>query len=283
MRKTYIAVAVSLAAGFATAAIVLRSNDAQPDVDSIVTGDYFDQSAETSERIRALELAVAEERNARQLIEEELMALFDEIDSLRDAAEQQADPEGQQDVAAAGLPDAARDEVRSRFRSRNIRSSEEARTAALLDAGFSLDRADWIMRREDELRLEALQARFEAQRSGDMQAMFNANNSSESRLREELGDTDYEQYLDAYDRPTSVIVSSILDSSPGQRAGLQAGDQIVSYDGQRVFSYSDLNNQQLQGNAGESVVVDLVRDGTPMQIVLPRGPIGIQAGRFNRR
>lgn len=283
MRKTYIAVAVSLAAGFATAAIVLRSNDAQPDVDSIVTGDYFDQSAETSERIRALELAVAEERNARQLIEEELMALFDEIDSLRDAAEQQADPEGQQDVAAAGLPDAARDEVRSRFRSRNIRSSEEARTAALLDAGFSLDRADWIMRREDELRLEALQARFEAQRSGDMQAMFNANNSSESRLREELGDTDYEQYLDAYDRPTSVIVSSILDSSPGQRAGLQAGDQIVSYDGQRVFSYSDLNNQQLQGNAGESVVVDLVRDGAPMQIVLPRGPIGIQAGRFNRR
>lgn len=283
MRKTYIAVAISLVAGFATAAIVLRSNDAQPDAGGTAAGDYFDQSAETNERIRALEAAVAEERNARQLLEEELLVLFDEIDGLRDDAEQQADRQGGQGVAEAVPLDAVPDEARRRFQSRNSRSSEEGRTAALLDAGFSPDRAEWIMQREDELRLEALQARFEAQRSGDTQAMFTANNLSESQLRSELGVADYEQYLEAYNRPTAVTVSSVLDSSPGQRAGLQAGDQIVSYDGQRVFSYSDLNNQQLQGNAGEAVVVDLVRDGTPMQIVLPRGPIGIQAGRFRRR
>lgn len=280
MKKIHIAVAVSLVAGFAAAAIVLRGNEPLPDVSPVTAGDYFDQTAETGERIRALEVAVAEERDARQLLEDELLVLFAEIDELRDDTEEQ---EGRQQVATAEPLDAARDEDRRRFRSRNTRSSAEARTATLLDAGFSPDRAAWIMQREDELRLEALQARFDAQRAGDVQAMFNANNESEGQLRAELGDADYEQYLDAYNRPTSVTVSSVLDSSPGQRAGLQAGDQIVSYDGRRVFSYSDLNNQQLEGNAGESVIVDFVRNGTSMQIVLPRGPIGIQAGRFNRR
>ena len=66
-------------------------------------------------------------------------------------------------------------------------------------------------------------------------------------------------------------------------AGLQPGDQIVSYDGARVFNYGDLNDQLLQGEPGESVIVDILRDGAPMQVVMPRGPIGITAGRFRRR
>lgn len=128
-----------------------------------------------------------------------------------------------------------------------------------------------------------MQARFEAQRAGDMQAMFAANSRSESGMRSVLGDLDYERYLQAYGRPTTVGIGAVIESSPGQVAGLQAGDEIVRYDGQRVFSYSDVNNQQLQGEPGESIVVDILRDGVPMQIVMPRGPIGIQAGRFRGR
>jgi len=94
-------------------------------------------------------------------------------------------------------------------------------------------------------------------------------------LRQELGDYEYERYLVANNRPTSVGVGTVLESSPGQVAGLQPGDQIVSYDGQRVFSTVDLNQQTMQGVPGESVVVDFLRDGVPMQVVVPRGPIGI--------
>ncbi len=75
----------------------------------------------------------------------------------------------------------------------------------------------------------------------------------------------------------------MLESSPGQRAGLQRGDAIVRYDGQRVFTYGDLNAGQLQGMPGESVVIDILRDGMPMQLVMPRGPIGIEPRRSWRR
>jgi len=128
-----------------------------------------------------------------------------------------------------------------------------------------------------------MQARFEAQRAGDAQAMMDANRIAEGRLRGYFDESEYGQYLEAYGRPTTVSVGAVIQSSPGQLAGLQAGDEIVRYDGERVFSYSDVNRAQLQGEPGESVVMDIVRDGTPMQIVLPRGPIGIQAGRFRGR
>ena len=62
-------------------------------------------------------------------------------------------------------------------------------------------------------------------------------------------------------------------------AGLQPGDQILRYDGQRLFSMSDLTQQTMQGEAGVNVAVDIMRDGIPMQVVLPRGPVGISGRR----
>jgi hypothetical protein len=35
----------------------------------------------------------------------------------------------------------------------------------------------------------------------------------------------------------------------------------------------------MQGDPGVSVAVDIMRDGVPMQVVLPRGPVGVSAGR----
>jgi len=275
MRVLYIGATVILTAGFAAAAIVLNKNEPEPVSNTRAETARVtpDQSAPLEERLRALEAAITEERAARQLLEEELLIIFTELDSLREVPTQAEEPA----VAAAEQRDARRAEL-FRQRGGSERSTEDG-TAALIDAGFSPDRAAWIQQREDQLRVEAMQVRFEAQRAGDMQAMFTANNRSESMLREELGDREYEQYLEAYSRPIAVTVGSVLESSPGQVAGLQPGDQIIRYDGQRVFSYSDINDQQLQGEAGESVVVDILREDAPMQIVMPRGPIGIQAGR----
>ena len=94
-----------------------------------------------------------------------------------------------------------------------------------------------------------------------------------------MGDADYERYLEASDRPTRVSVSSVIESSPAQSAGLWPGDEILRYDGERVFSMTDLTRQTMEGEAGESVVIDVMRDGTLMQVVLPRGPVGITGGR----
>jgi S1-C subfamily serine protease len=114
-------------------------------------------------------------------------------------------------------------------------------------------------------------------------SFFQGRTAASDALRNELGDADYERYLDASSRPTSVAVSGVLDSSPAQRAGLQPGDQIVRYDGKRIFSMSDLTRRTLEGQPGEQVVVDILRDGVSMQVAVPRGPIGISGGRrFSR-
>ena len=98
-------------------------------------------------------------------------------------------------------------------------------------------------------------------------------------LRAELGDAEYERYLDASGRSTNVAVSSVIESSPAQSAGLQPGDEIVRYDGERVFSMTDLTRQTMVGEPGETVVIDIMRNGNIMQVVMPRGPVGITGGR----
>jgi predicted metalloprotease with PDZ domain len=155
------------------------------------------------------------------------------------------------------------------------------RRDAMVEAGMAPDRADYILRRESEMRFESMQAVYEARNSGEP-LEFNRNFNADAMLREEIGDTEYEMYLEANNRSTSVGITSVMASSPGERAGLQAGDEIVGYDGERVFSTSELIQQTMAGGDGD-VVVDVMRDGSAMQIVLPRGPIGVEIGRFRGR
>lgn len=268
MNKSVIAIMATFLAGFAIAAILLSTPDPEQ-------ADYFDQSAAADDRIRALEAAVAEERNARQLLEEELQILFSEVEQLRDgrdATEEQR--------AAAARENRERMEV---FRQQRFGASHQDSVSRLVEAGFTPERAQWLQRRESELQMQAMQARFDARRSGEPWNPFDPAFNPASVLRAEIGDPQYEQYLQANGRPTEVSVGNVLESSPGQRAGLQPGDQIVRYDGNRVFDVSDLNQQTMLGEPGESVVVDIRRDGIPMQLVMPRGPIGVSTARYAGR
>ena len=63
---------------------------------SVDPGAYFDQSAAIDDRIRALEAAVAEERNARQFLEDELQILYAEIEQLNDERSAQDERDEQQ-------------------------------------------------------------------------------------------------------------------------------------------------------------------------------------------
>ena len=75
MKAISLVLAVVLAVGLAAAAFTLK--EPHPAViGETGPGDYFDESAAIEDRIRALEQAVAEERDARQLLEEELQVLY---------------------------------------------------------------------------------------------------------------------------------------------------------------------------------------------------------------
>ena len=273
--KKLLAVIAAVALTAVAGAMLLDTGPARApegSADSALTASGFDSTAADRERIRSLETAVSEERAARQLLEDQLFAVIEEVDRLSRDGE-------------TGVPGAETQPVEMPARAfsflpgaRNPAATER-RMAALVAAGFSEDEAARILRRESELRMQAMQTRFEARISGERIDPFDPQVDPRTMLREELGDTQYERYLEANNRSTSIAINSILESSPAQAAGLMPGDRIVNYDGQRVFSVGDLNRQTVQGTPGENVVVDIVRDGAPMQVVMPRGPLGIMAGR----
>jgi hypothetical protein len=275
MNSRIVVIALSLVAVVAAAAVVFSVREPLPNESATaIPSSYFDQSAATEDRVFALEAAVAQERNARLLLEEELQALYDELDQIRsgsDEVSEELDAEVQQQ----------REAMRERAERFRAGDTAQGRADMLIEAGFSPDRAAWIMQRESELQMDSMQAMFDARQSGERPDRSRLD--PDQALRAELGDVEYEQYLEANGRSTSVAVGSVLESSPGQRAGLQSGDQIVGYNGQRVFSYGELSEQTMSATPGQSVVVDIVRDGVPMQVVVDAGPIGISNRGFRGR
>lgn len=156
--------------------------------------------------------------------------------------------------------------MRARMRERGLER--------LVVAGFSRERAEWIHRRTEELQVQVMQAQYDAQRSGRPgQAQADVQQS----LRAEMGDVEYERYLAATGRPTEVQVTGVLASSPAERAGLQAGDQILSYDGKRVFDMRELNRLTREGTPGEPVTMEVKRHGQTLQVTVPRGVLGTTA------
>ena len=278
MKKQVIVIGAMLAAGVAVAAVIIGmpSGDEMP---GEFANSGFNEAASLEERVQVLELAVSAEREARQLLEDELFILYEVIDELESSSGvgREPGPPGNDSAESSGPADTL-GELREVTRG-SRRNDTERRRAALPKAGGSPDRADWILQRESELRMEAMQARFEQMRSGEPAGPLDRPVSPESLLRREIGDAEYEMYLDAGNRPTSVNVGQVLASSPASSAGLQPGDRITHYDGERVFSTYDLTRQALEGQSGENVVVNIVRDGMPMQVVMPRGPLGISTRR----
>jgi hypothetical protein len=225
-------------------------------------------------RLAALEQALDAEIEQRAALEQRVAELATQLEALEGLPRMAAAR-----AAAGGAapdPEAARADVRRRVAERDA-AGERRAVERLTAAGFAPDRAEWIVRREEQLRMQALQAQYDATREGRALAPGEAL-GSERTLRVELGDADYERYLTATGRPTSVGVRDVLASSPAETSGLAPGDEIVSYDGKRVFDMRELNALTLEGRAGESVIVEVRREGRTLQLVMPRGPIGIMGG-----
>lgn len=95
-------------------------------------------------------------------------------------------------------------------------------------------------------------------------------------LREEIGDEAFDQLLYATGRTNRVVIEEVLRDSPGARAGIQSGDVVVSYDGRRVFRAGELKNATTEGEIGDRVTIDVLRDGEAIRLYAQRGPIGVK-------
>lgn len=221
------------------------------------------------------ESVVALDRRVRQLTME--------VEALRAARAQQgeAGSAGEPGERFAGRPEIT-EEMRQRFAERGgnppdmaaMRERQQQRDLdRLVQAGFTPERAQWIARRTEELRVAQMEAQFEAQRSGQRVQVVDPDQA----LRKEMGDAEYERYLTATGRPTEVRVMDVLASSSAERSGIKPGDEILAYNGTRVFDTRELNALTMAGTPGQTTIVEVRRNGQTLQVSVPSGPLGVTA------
>src|SRR5512138_1257337 len=71
------------------------------------------------------------------------------------------------------------------------------------------------------------------------------------------------------DRVGGVVISDVYQGGPADRAGIATGDVIVAVDGQPVNDVQSLRFRVATGMLGESLELDVVRQGRPLTAELP--------------
>ncbi|MDJ0850587.1 MAG: PDZ domain-containing protein [Myxococcota bacterium] len=152
---------------------------------------------------------------------------------------------------------------------------------ALVAGGVSPYDVERLREAFDASEMDLIELENEARREGwfRTQRYWEALRDLRVGLREDIGDEAYDQLLFATGRNNRVVIDEVLRDSPGARAGLQPGDVLISYDGRRIFKAGELKKATTQGQLGDRVAIDLLRDGERRRIYLERGPIGTKLDR----
>jgi hypothetical protein len=163
------------------------------------------------------------------------------------------------------------------------RVSEPRGKARLIAAGIDTSTAEWVQQKLDKNQLDELYLQNQASREGwlntpryhkqrrEIQQRFDA-------LRAELGDETFDRLLYGVGRPNRVLVSDVMQGSPAEQIGLNPNDAILFYDGKRVFSSAELQGLTKGGDPASWVLVELMRDGKPVSLYVPGGPLGVRLG-----
>lgn len=230
----------------------------------ILQSDPGDLSAEQlAQVVESLVRTIDEEISERQVLEEEIDRLRNEVASLR---------------TRMGIP--TEDDIRSRMRGVDEQTRERMLEQNLIDSGFTRAEIETVERLVAEAAMEQIALDDRARREGWLntpQYFEEANALADTGdvVRDYLGDDGFDRYLYSVGTPNRVAVGSVIETSPAEQAGLRPGDVILSYGGQRVFQTGELIEMRSAGNSGEPVSLVIVRDGQRMQLTIPRGPMGV--------
>ncbi len=151
----------------------------------------------------------------------------------------------------------------------------------LTASGISPDIADDILRRMSQQDYRRLELQNLMQRSGSNKRRQYSNelrelNRNKISLRSEMGDETYDQYLFVSGQNNRVKVNSVMAGSPAESSGFQAEDIILSYDNQKILNWPDIRAVTIQGEIGSYTSVEILRDGSQMSLMVPRGTLGVQ-------
>lgn len=156
----------------------------------------------------------------------------------------------------------------------------ERQFEGLLAAGLDEQTARDLQSRNDQFQLSRLELFDQAAREGwedsdQLSESLEELEKSRPDLRAELGDSLYDQYLYEAGNFNRIAIDSVITGSAASQAGLQAGDFIISYAGERTFGVQDLQEATRSGSRGESVQLVFERDGQTLSTDMLRGPMGV--------
>jgi len=163
-----------------------------------------------------------------------------------------------------------------------VSSLSPAMTAEnLVKAGINEVLAADIVRRRNEIDMKILELRDRASREGYLNTgrytrELNELRKQDTSLRDEIGDDYYDSYLFASGQSNRVRVASVMMGSPAEMSGMKDGDLVINYDDKRMFNWNELQDSTSSGERGEYVNVTVLRDGLPVNLWIPRGPLGIR-------
>ena len=227
-------------------------------------------SAPADVELADLRRRLQDESSARRQLERKVDALERRIAELAQRSE--TAPEQVSDHAddAAGVdPTMENDAGRAWF-------DEQA----LIASGINEARAQELRLFFEQLEFERLRLRDRAAREGwdrsARRAEFEILEGREDSLRERLSENEYAAYLYASGRPNRVEVTSVLESAPAGQAGIRAGDQILRYANERIYSPRELRAATTAGIFGDPVEIEVERDGETLRFYLARGPMGVR-------
>ena len=79
------------------------------------------------------------------------------------------------------------------------------------------------------------------------------------------------------DRPIGALVGQVVPDSPAEKAGLKAGDVIISYNGKEISQMSMLPAMVASTNVGEKAKLVLIREGKKQDITVEIGRMDDEA------
>ena len=153
----------------------------------------------------------------------------------------------------------------------------------LIRGGIASTIAEDIVRRKNSIELKRLELQDRAKRDNylNTQRYFDELddiNKQDINLREELGDQRYDEYLFTSKQNNRIRINSVMLGSAAEQSGIQKGDVVLSYDNRRMFNWQELKDASTEGQLGEFVSINIVRNGEIYSFTVPRGPLGIQLG-----
>ena len=154
----------------------------------------------------------------------------------------------------------------------------------LLALGFHPADIERLRRVWESLELEKLYIRDERARSDKHNGRFFLRLVSLERdTLAELGEEEYDALLYASGARNRVRVRNVLPESAADVAGLAAGDEVTSYDGEPIFRMMTLKQGTIRCEQGTTVALGVTRSssGREERVWVPCGPLGIELEMVN--